>query len=131
MIINKILNLLGYKPIIIQVLDNISSATKKEVIIMAIFFLHNKFFEDVNFDNLFYNILDKLLTTEYYGGIGSYIDIASEIVVDNGISVEKLKEVLLDWIYNEPFLKRKILIETPKAEVELLYPIANVTFSEL
>ena len=77
------------------------------------------------------NILDKLLTTEYYGGIGSYIDIASEIVVDNGISVEKLKEVLLNWIYNEPFLKRKILIETPKAEVELLYPIANVTFSEL
>ena len=131
MIINKILNLLGYKPVIIQVLDNISSATKKKVIIMAIFFLHNNFFEDVNFDNLFYNILDKLLTTEYYGGIGSYIDIASEIVVDNGISVEKLKEVLLNWIYNEPFLKRKILIETPKAEVELLYPIANVTFSEL
>jgi hypothetical protein len=131
MIINKILNLLGYKPVIIQVLDNISSATKKEVIIMAIFFLHNKFFEDVNFDNLFYNILDKLLTSEYHGGIGSYIDIASEIVVDNGISVEKLKKVLLNWIYNDPFFQREILIETPKAEVELLYPIANVTFSEL
>lgn len=129
--INKILNLFGYKSVVIQFLDDISYATKKEVIIMAIFFLHRKFFEKVNFDNLFYNILDRLLTTEYHGGIGSYIDIAGEIITDNSITVEELKEVLLKWIYNDPFLKIQIILETPKAKVQLLYPIADARVSEL
>lgn len=127
--ISKLYSMLGFKPTIIQVLDNIANANSKQQMFMEIFRLHSKFYEETDFDNLFMNILDSLLTIENSEEFGSYLDISAQIIVDYGITEDILRQVLLDWIYNEPFFRRQIINEIPVAEANLPSPpVADVSF---
>jgi uncharacterized membrane protein (DUF373 family) len=119
----------GFKSMTIQVLDNIANANNKQKMIMEIFRLHTKFYEDADFDNLFMNILDSLLTIENSEDFGSYLEISAQVVTDYGITEVMLREVLINWIYSEPFFRRQIINEIPSAEVNLSSPpIAYASF---
>ena len=127
--ISNVYRMFGFKPMIIQVLDNIANANNKQKMIMEIFRLHTKFYEDADFDNLFMNILDSLLTMENSEDFGSYLDISAQVVTDYGITEVMLREVLINWIYSEPFFRRQIINEIPSAEVNLSSPpIAYASF---
>jgi uncharacterized membrane protein (DUF373 family) len=126
---SEMYRMLGFKTTIIQVLDNITDANNKQKIFMEIFRLHSKFYEDVDFDNLFMNILDSLITIEISEEFGSYLDISAQVIIDYGITEDILRQVLLDWIYSEPFFKRQIINEIPVAEANLPSPpLADVSF---
>ena len=126
---SKLYSMLGFKPTIIQVLDNITNANNKQKMFMEIFRLHSKFYEDADFDNLFMNILDSLITIEISEEFGSYLDISAQVIIDYGITEDILRQVLLDWIYSEPFFKRQIINEIPVAEANLPSPpLADVSF---
>jgi len=126
---SEMYRMLGFKTTIIQVLDNITDANNKQKIFMEIFRLHSKFYEDVDFDNLFMNILDSLITIEISEEFGSYLDISAQVITDYGITEDILRQVLLDWIYSEPFFKRQIINEIPVAEANLPSPpLADVSF---
>jgi hypothetical protein len=119
----------GFKSITIQVLENITNSNNKQKMIMEIFRLHTKFYEDVDFDDLFMNILDSLLTIENSEEFGSYLEISAQVVSEYGITEEMLRQVLIDWIYSEPFFRRQIINEIPTAEVNLSSPpIADASF---
>lgn len=119
----------GFKSITIQVLDNITNSKNKQKMIMEVFRLHSTFYENVDFDYLFMNILDSLLTIENYEDFGSYLEISAQVVTDYGITEVMLREVLIDWIYSEPFFRRQIINEIPSAEVNLSSPpIADASF---
>jgi uncharacterized membrane protein (DUF373 family) len=121
--------MLGFKPTIIQVLDNIANANSKQQMFMEIFRLHSKFYEDADFDNLFMNILDSLLTIENSDDFGSYLEISAQVIIDYGITEVMLREVLINWIYSEPFFRRQIINEIPVAEANLPSPpLADVSF---
>ena len=127
--ISDVYRMFGFKSITVQVLDNITNANSKQQMFMEIFRLHSKFYEDADFDNLFMNILDSLLTIEISEEFGSYLDISAQIIVDYGITEDILRQVLLDWIYGEPFFKRQIINEIPEATVEeLTTPVVDVSF---
>ena len=127
--ISKLYSMLGFKPTIIQVLDNIANANSKQQMTMAIFHLHSKFYENVDFDNLFFNVLDRLLIIDNYEEYVSYLDISAQIIVDSEITEDMLRQILLDWIYGEPFFKRQIINEIPEATVEeLTTPVVDVSF---
>ena len=127
--ISDVYRMFGFKSITVQVLDNITNANSKQQMFMEIFRLHSKFYEDADFDNLFMNILDSLLTIEISEEFGSYLDISAHIIVDYGITEDILRQVLLDWIYGEPFFKRQIINEIPEATVEeLTTPVVDVSF---
>ena len=127
--ISHVYRISGFKSITIQVLDNITNAKNKQKMIMEIFRLHTKFYENVDFDDLFMNILDSLLTIENSEEFGSYLEISALLVVDYGITEDMLRQVLLDWIYNEPFFRRQIINEIPSADAELSSPpVADVSF---
>ena len=126
---SEMYRMLGFKTTIIQVLDNITDANNKQKMFMEIFRLHSKFYEDVDFDNLFMNILDSLITIEISEEFGSYLDISAQVIIDYGITEDILRQVLLDWIYSEPFFKRQIINEIPVAEANLPSPpLADVSF---
>jgi len=119
----------GFKPVIIQVLDNITNAKNKQIMIMEILRLHTTFYENVDFDDLFMNRLDRLLTVDNYEEFGSYLEISAQVVTDYGITEDMLRQVLINWIYSEPFFKKQIINETPTAEAELSAPpIAYASF---
>ena len=121
--------MLGFKPTIIQVLDNIANANSKQQMFMEIFRLHSKFYEEADFDKLFMNILDPLLTIEISEEFGSYLDISAQVIIDYGITEDILRQVLINWIYNEPFFRRQIINEIPVAEANLPSPpLADVSF---
>ena len=127
--ISDVYRMFGFKSITVQVLDNITNANSKQQMFMEIFRLHSKFYEEADFDNLFMNILDSLLTIEISEEFGSYLDISAQIIVDYGITEDILRQVLLDWIYGEPFFKRQIINEIPEATVEeLTTPVVDVSF---
>lgn len=126
---SEMYRMLGFKTTIIQVLDNITDAKNKQKMIMEIFRLHTKFYEDADFDNLFMNILDSLLTIENSDDFGSYLEISAQVVTDYGITEVMLREILINWIYNEPFFRRQIINEIPVAEANLPSPpLADVSF---
>ena len=108
----------GIQSLITRVVDNIINANTKQQMFMAIFSLHNKYFDVVDFDSLFLDTLDRIFIIEFYSNHCSYIDIASEIIADVRIIDDDLRNVLLNWIYNEPFFRELILVETPRADVE-------------
>lgn len=118
-IFQQILNIFGFTTLTGRIVDEITNTNTKQKMFMAIFSLHAKYFDVVNFDYLFLDILDRIFSIEFYNSHCSYLDIASEIIADNEISEHKLRNVLLNWIYNEPFFKHQLLMETPQATVEL------------
>lgn len=119
----------GFKSITVEVFESIANASDKKVMMMAIFRLHSKFYENVDFDYLFFNVLDRMPTIDILEDQASYLDISSQVIIDDGVSNDKLKEVLLDWIYNEPYFKNQITNEIPLARAEFSSPpIANVSF---
>jgi hypothetical protein len=127
--ISEIYRMFGFKPITIQVLDNITNANSKQKMIMEIFRLHTKFYENVDFDDLFMNTLDSLLTIENYEEFSTYLDISAQVVRDYGITEDTLRQVLIGWIYSEPFFRRQIINEIPIAEANLSSPpLADVSF---
>ena len=127
--ISEMYRMFGFKSMIIQVLDNITNANNKQKMFMEIFRLHSKFYENVDFDDLFMNILDSLLTIENYEEFGTYLDISAQVVTDYGITEDILREVLIGWIYSEPFFRRQIINEIPSAQAELSSPpVADVSF---
>jgi len=126
---SEVYRMFGFKPFIIQVLDNITNANSKQIMIMEILRLHTKFYENVDFDDLFMNRLDRLLTVDNYEEFGSYLEISAQVVTDYGITEDMLRQVLINWIYSEPFFKKQIINETPTAEAELSAPpIAYASF---
>lgn len=125
--ISGILRMLRGKSHIIQVIDKITNAENKTKMMMAIFDLHRKYFDQVDFDTLFLDILDPLiLYTSLLYDI-SYVDISAQIITDEDITDYKLKNVLLNWIYNEPLFRAQIIKETPEAEIELPPPMVDVS----
>ena len=119
---SEMYRMFGFKPFIIQVLDNITNANSKQIMIMEMFRLHTKFYENVDFDDLFMNRLDTLLTIDDYEEFGSYLEISAQVVRDYGITEDMLRQVLINWIYSEPFFKKQIINEIPTAEAELSAP---------
>uniref|UniRef100_A0A6C0BWT1 Uncharacterized protein n=1 Tax=viral metagenome TaxID=1070528 RepID=A0A6C0BWT1_9ZZZZ len=113
------------KPVIIQVIDKITNAENKTKMMMAIFELHRKYFEDVEFDTLFLDILDSLILYPSLLYNTSYLDISAEIINNQDITDYKLQNVLLKWIYNQSFFRSEIIAETPEAEIELLPPMVD------
>jgi len=108
----------GIKPFIIRIIDDITYTNEKYKMFMAIFSLHSKYFFSVDFDSLFLDTLDRIFIIEFYSSYCSYLDITDEIIADNRISEHELRNELLNWIYNEPYFKDLILLETPQADVE-------------
>ena len=126
---SEMYRMFGFKPFIIQVLDNITNSNSKQIMIMEMFRLHTKFYENVDFDDLFMNRLDTLLTIDDYEEFGSYLEISAQVVRDYGITEDMLRQVLINWIYSEPFFRRQIINEIPSAEVNLSSPpIADASF---
>ena len=115
----KIMGVLGITPLVIRTVDDITSANTKQKMFMAIFSLHTKYFDVVDFDNLFLDTLDRIFNIEILSSHCSYIDIAAEIISNVSISEDDLRNILLNWIYNEPFFRHQLLIETPQAVVEV------------
>jgi hypothetical protein len=126
-IFQQILNIFGFTTLTGRIVDEITNANTKQKMFMAIFSLHSKYFDVVNFDYLFLDILDRIFSIEFYNSHCSYLDIASEIIADNEISEHKLRNVLLNWIYNEPFFKHQLLMETPEAVVEVQPTLVQAT----
>jgi len=123
--IGGIFRMIRGKPVVIQVIDKITKAVNKTKMMMAIFELHRKYFEDVDFDTLFLDILDSLILYPSLLYNTSYLEISAEIISDDCITHYKLQNVLLKWIYNEPFFRSEIIAETPEAEIELLPPMVD------
>jgi len=113
------------KPFVIQVIDKITNAVNKTKMMMAMFELHRKYFEDVDFDTLFLDILDSLILYPSLLYNTSYLEISAEIISDDYITHYKLQKILLNWIYNESFFRSEIIAETPEAEIELLSPMVD------
>jgi hypothetical protein len=123
--ISGIFRMIRGKPVVIQVIDKITNAENKTKMMMAMFELHRKYFEDVDFDTLFLDILDSLILYPSLLYNTSYLEISAEIINDEDITDYKLEKILLNWIYNEPFFKTHIIMETPEAEIELPPPIVH------
>jgi len=123
--ISGIFRMIRGKPVIIQVIDKITNAENKTKMMMAMFELHRKYFEDVDFDTLFLDILDPLILYPSLLYTTSYVDISAEIINDEDITDYKLQKILLNWIYNEPFFRCEIIEETPQAEIELPPPMVD------
>ena len=123
----KILNVFGITNLVIRTVDNITNANTKDKMFMAIFSLHSKYFDIVDFDYLFLDILDTTFNNEFYDNHVSYFDIAGEIIVNDRISENELRNVLLNWIYDEPFFRHQLMIEIPQAVVETLPVFVEAT----
>jgi hypothetical protein len=123
----KILNIFGITNLVIRTVDNITNANTKQQMFMEIFSLHSKYYDIVDFDYLFFDILDRIFIIEFYDTQCSYLDISGEIIADNEISENKLRNVLLNWIYTEPIFREQLLMETPQADVEVQYILIEAT----
>lgn len=123
--IGGIFRMIRGKPVVIQVIDKITKAVNKTKMMMAIFELHRKYFEDVDFDSLFLDILDPMILYPSLLYNTSYLEISAEIISDDCITDYKLEKILLNWIYNEPFFRSEIIEETPQAEIELPPPMVD------
>lgn len=123
--ISGIFRMIRGKPVIIQVIDKITNAENKTKMMMAMFELHRKYFEDVDFDTLFLDILDSLILYPSLLYNTSYLEISAEIISDDYITHYKLQKILLNWIYNESFFRSEIIAETPQAEIELPPPMVD------
>ena len=129
--ISGIFRMIRGKPVVIQVIDKITNAVNKTKMMMAMFELHRKYFEDVDFDTLFLDILDSLILYPSLLYNTSYLEISAEIINDEDITDYKLQKILLNWIYNEPFFKTQIIMETPEAEIELPPPIVDIIVQQM
>ena len=123
----KINSIFRIRPLIIKVIDNITYANTKDDMFTELFALHTKYFEMVDFDHLFFDILDTVFNIEIDDTHCSYIDIAYKIITDDEIDEDELRPVLLNWIYNEPLFRDRIILETPQAEVEIQPVLADAT----
>lgn len=123
----KMKTVFGFKSLIIRVVDDIMFANTKHKMFMAIFSLHSKYFDVVEFDHLFLDTLDTIFIIDSYDSHCSYLGIAAIITADNRISENELRNILLNWIYNEPYFRNLILIETPQAHVETLPILTEAT----
>jgi hypothetical protein len=115
----NILNIFGITPLVIRTVDNITRANTKQKMFMAIFLLHSKYYDIVDFDYLFLDILDSTFNIEFFDTHCSYLDIASEIITDDSISDNEVRTILLNWIYDEPLFRHQLLVETPQAVAEV------------
>jgi hypothetical protein len=115
----NILNIFGITPLVIRTVDNITRANAKQKMFMAIFLLHSKYYDIVDFDYLFLDILDSTFNIEFFDTHCSYLDIASEIITDDSISDNEVRTILLNWIYDEPLFRHQLLVETPQAVAEV------------
>jgi hypothetical protein len=129
--ISGIFRMIRGKPVVIQVIDKITNAVNKTKMMMAMFELHRKYFEDVDFDSLFLDILDPMILYPSLLYTTSYLEISAEIINDEDITDYKLQKILLNWIYNEPFFKIQIIMETPEAEIELPPPIVDIIVQQM
>lgn len=115
----KLMRVFGIKSFIIRIIDDITYTNEKYKMFMAIFSLHSKYYDVVDFDHLFFDTLDRVFMIEIYSNQCSYLDIAGKMIADAEIDEYELRKELLFWIYNEPFLRDLILRETPQATVEI------------
>jgi hypothetical protein len=129
--ISGIFRMIRSKPVIIQVIDKITKTNDKTKMMMAIFELHRKYFEEVDFDTLFLDILDPMILYPSLLYDISYVDISAEIISDDYITHYKLQKILLNWIYNESFFRSEIIAETPEAEIELLSPMVDAMVEQM
>jgi hypothetical protein len=127
MVCKKINSIFRIRPLIIKVIDNITYANTKDYMFTELFALHTKYFEMVDFDHLFFDILDTVFNLEIDDSHCSYLDIAYEIIRDDEIDEDELRPVLLNWMYNEPLFRDRIILETPQAEVEIQPVLADAT----
>lgn len=123
----KINSIFRIRPLIIKVIDNITYANTKDEMFTELFALHTKYFEMVDFDHLFFDILDTVFNIEIDDTHCSYLDIAYEIIANDEIDEDELRPVLLNWIYNEPLFRDRIIVETPQAEAEFQPVLADAT----
>ena len=64
MVCKKINSIFRIRPLIIKVIDNITYANTKDDMFTELFALHMKYFEMVDFDHLFFDILDTVFNIE-------------------------------------------------------------------
>ena len=92
----KIRSILGIQSLIIRVVDNIMNANTKQQMFMAIFSLHSKYFDAVDFDGLFLDRLDRIFIIDFYTTHCSYLDIATEIITHHRITIDELRNVFIE-----------------------------------
>jgi hypothetical protein len=90
MVCKKINSIFRIRPLIIKVIDNITYANTKDDMFTELFALHMKYFEMVDFDHLFFDILDTVFNIEIDDSHCSYLDIAYEIIRDDEINKRSL-----------------------------------------
>ena len=108
------------KPYVVEALDRIEDARDKAAIIMAVFSMMRKYNEqnetpDLNIISPFAVLFAELSQMVDYDG-GIYWGIGYAVIENPEISVDELRDIVIDWIRYTPEFESVILNNTPAAE---------------